>query len=125
VQELVETAKSAAQRAPKDTSGHAAVLLAGEALRWITGSPHLAEPYFRRVRRNEPSHPVVLEFYRALFCDESSATQLNSVLVQARRGTQDPQLRFELAQEIAELAEERLHSADRAIETWRAVLRED
>lgn len=125
LQELTDTAKAAAQRAPKDATGHDVVLLAGEVLWRIAGSPAAAEPYYRRVRRIDPSHPDVLAFYRTLFADEASATQLNSVLVQARRGSQDPQLRFELAQEIAELSEQRLGSPDRAIETWRAVLRED
>lgn len=125
LQDLGDTAKAAAQRAPKDASGQDAVLFAGEVLWAVTGNPQLAEPYFRRVRRSDPSHPLVLAFYRALFSDDSAATQLNSVLVQARRATDEPELRFALAQEIADLAEHRLKSPDRAIETWRAVLRED
>jgi len=123
--DLVETAKAAAQRAPRDAAGQEIVLFAGEVLWAASGQPQLAEPYYRRVRRAEPAHPDVLRFYRELFGDEASATQLNSVLVQARRASEDPQVRFELAVEIAELAETRLHSPDRAIETWRAVIRED
>lgn len=123
--DLVDTAKAAAQRAPRDESGHDVVLLCAEVLWRRTGQAALAEPYYRRVRRGEPAHPRVLEFYRELFGDESKAMQLIQVLVQARRASKEAELRFELAKEVAELAERRAGSPDRAIEMWRAVMRED
>ena len=123
--DLVDTAKVAAQRAPRDDSGHAVVLLGGEIIWALTQNPQQAEPYFRRVRRAQADHPSVLTFYRELFSGEGGATQLIQVLVQARRASADPQRRFELASEVAQIAEERLGSADRAVEMWRAVLRED
>ena len=46
------------------------------------------------------------------------------VLMAARRGAEDKDHRFELAYEMAKVAEERLQSRDRAIEVWRTVLRE-
>lgn len=123
--DLVDTAKAAAQRAPRDGNGNESVLTAAMVL-WRRGEqPQLAEPYYRRVRRSDPAHPDVLAFYRELFGDESKATQLIQVLVQARRASKDPQVRFGLAQEVATLAEERLGSGDRAIEMWRSVIRED
>ena len=123
--DLVDAAKAAAQRAPRDGSGNEAVLIAAQVL-WKRGDqPQLAEPYYRRVRRSDPAHPDVLGFYRALFAGDSKTTQLIQVLVQARRASKDPQLRFDLAEEVATLAEERLGSGDRAIEMWRSVIRED
>lgn len=123
--DLVDTAKAAAQRAPRDGSGNEAVLTAAVVL-WRRGDqPQLAEPYYRRVRRTDPAHPEVLAFYRELFGDDNKTTQLIQVLVQARRASKDPQIRFVLAEEVATLAEERLKSGDRAIEMWRSVIRED
>jgi golgin subfamily B member 1 len=123
--ELIETAKAAAQRAPRDAAGNAVALLSGGVIWAATGDPKLAEPYFRRVRRAEPAHPQVLDFYRELFAAQESAAQLIQVLVQARRAATEATQRFALAMEVAEIAEQRLGSSDRAIEIWRAVLRED
>ncbi|MCA9648715.1 MAG: tetratricopeptide repeat protein [Myxococcales bacterium] len=123
--ELVDAAKALAQRAPRDGGGNAVALLAGTVIWRHTQDAKKAEPYFRRVRRSEPGDAQVLAFYRALFADEASATQLMQVLMQAQRGASDPEQRFALAQERAALAEERLGSADRAIEVWRSVMRED
>ena len=82
---LVDAAKAAAQRAPREDEGNPVALLAGEIVWRSGGQPKLAEPYFRRVRRSEAANPVVLDFYRSLFSAESAASQLMQVLVQARR----------------------------------------
>lgn len=123
--DLVDAAKAAAQRAPRDEKGDAVALLAGSVIWRRSGQPQLAEPYFRRVRRTEPGHAEVLGFYRELFAGEAGATQLMQVLVQARRASKDAEARLQLAEEMARLAEQRLGSSDRAIEVWRSVLRED
>ena len=123
--ELIDVAKAAAQRAPREAAGNDVALLAGGVIWAATGDPKLAEPYFRRVRRAEPANPQVLDFYRELFAEDAVAAQLIQVLVQARRAATDAVQRFALAMEVAEIAEQRLGSTDRAIEIWRAVLRED
>ncbi|MCX4245708.1 hypothetical protein [Paraliomyxa miuraensis] len=123
--DVVDAAKAAAQRAPRDERGNAVALLCGTVIWRRSGQAQLAEPYFRRVRRSEPGHPDVLGFYRDLFAGESAGTQLMQVLVQARRAAMDSEQRFGLAEEMAKLAEERLGSSDRAIEVWRSVMRED
>jgi hypothetical protein len=122
---LVDAAKAAAQKAPRDASGTEVALLAGEVVWKAGGQPKIAEPYFRRVRRNDASNERVLGFYRSLFSAESAASQLMQVLVQARRAEQDADRRFVLAEEMSDVAQNRLRSADRAIEVWRSVLRED
>ena len=82
--DLVDAAKAAAQRAPRDGTGNESVLTAAMVLWRRSEQPQLAEPYYRRVRRSDPAHPDVLGFYRELFGEESKATQLIQVLVQAR-----------------------------------------
>ncbi|MBX7083370.1 MAG: tetratricopeptide repeat protein [Nannocystaceae bacterium] len=123
--ELIETAKGVAARAPRDDAGNDVALLAGAVVWRRSGQAQLAEPYFRRVRRSEPAHPEVLAFYRALFAGDAGVAQLISVLVQARRASKDAEARFALAEEVAKLAESQPGGIDRAIETWRSVLRED
>ena len=132
-EEVVYAAKIAAQRAPREAAGNDVALLAGMVM-WRLGQPSgginpaaQAEPYFRRVRRNDPASADVLAFYRDMFAADSDASQLMQVLVQARRALkkEDIEPRFALAQEMADLAEKKLASVDRAIEVWRSVLRED
>lgn len=122
---IVDRAKTLAQRAPRKQEGNAVALLCGEAVWRVGKQPRLAEPYFRRVRRNDASNEAVVSFYRELFSGPSDGSQLMQVLVQARRASKDPDRRFELAEEMATLAQERLGSTDRAIEVWRSVVRED
>lgn len=132
-EEMVDAAKVAAQRAPREAAGNDVALLAGMVV-WRLGAPQggaspsaQAEPYFRRVRRNDPANAEVLGFYRDMFASDSDASQLMQVLVQARRALKkdDAEPRLALAQEMADLAEKKLGSLDRAIEVWRSVLRED
>ncbi|PRP99028.1 tetratricopeptide repeat protein [Enhygromyxa salina] len=124
-QAIVDRAKTLAQRAPRNADGNDVALLSGEVLWRVGGQPRLAEPYFRRVRRSDASNPDIVGFYRELFSSAADGSQLMQVLVQARRASKDPDHRFELAEEMASLAQDRLGSTDRAIEVWRAVVRED
>lgn len=123
--DVVDAAKALAQRAPRDDQGVPVASLAGATVWRIGGQPQLAEPYFRRVRRAAPAHAEVLAFYRELFAGDADARQLTQVLGQARRASKDPEQRLGLAAEMAELAQQRLKSPDRAIEVWRSVVRED
>ncbi|WP_434416196.1 tetratricopeptide repeat protein [Nannocystis pusilla] len=126
-EEVVEFAKLAAQKAPREGAGNDVALLAGVVVWRLSGQSTQAEPYFRRVRRNEPANPQILAFYREMFSSDADASQLMQVLVQARRSLkkEDTDQRFALAHEMADLAEKKLGSIDRAIEVWRSVLRED
>lgn len=125
--EVVDAAKVAAQRAPRENAGNDVALLAGVVVWRLSGQSSQAEPYFRRVRRLEPANPEVLAFYRSMFASEADASQLMQVLLQARRALKKEELdqRFALAHEMADLAEKKLGSVDRAIEVWRSALRED
>jgi tetratricopeptide (TPR) repeat protein len=122
---IVDRAKTLAQRAPRDEPGDGVALLCGEVVWRVGGQPRIAEPYFRRVRRSDAANPDVVGFYRDLFSSAADGTQLMQVLVQARRASNDADTRFALAEEMANLAQDRLGSTDRAIEVWRSVVRED
>ncbi len=122
---IVERAKALAQRAPREDEGNGVAVLAGEVLWRVANQPRLAEPYYRRVRRAEPANEQVVDFYRELFSAAADGSQLMQVLVQARRAITDVDRRFALAEEMAQLAQDRLGSTDRAIEVWRSVVRED
>ena len=121
---LVDSAKALAQRAGRDASGAEVAVLAGMVVWKMGEEAKIAEPYFRRVRRALPADPRVLDFYRELFEGESDGSQLMQVLMAARRGAEDQEQRYALAEEIATLAELRLKSVDRAIEVWRTAMRE-
>ncbi|MCA9691667.1 MAG: tetratricopeptide repeat protein, partial [Myxococcales bacterium] len=124
--EIVNTAKVSAQRAPRNADGNDVALLAGLAVWKVGGDPKVAEPYFRRVRRGAPDNADLLAFYREVYSGEKDASQLMQVLVQARRAIKDDTAaRLALAEEMADIAEHKLGSVDRAIEVWRSVLRED
>ncbi|MCB9569743.1 MAG: tetratricopeptide repeat protein [Myxococcales bacterium] len=127
VDEIVDAAKHSAQRAPRNDAGNDIALLAGLVVWKVGQQTDLAEPFFRRIRRSEPANLDVLGFYREVFSADKDASQLMQVLVQARRSLKkdDVDRRFELAEEMAEIAEQKLGSVDRAIEVWRSVLRED
>lgn len=127
VDEVVDAAKMAAQRAPRNDSGNDIALLAGMVVWRLGKQTELAEPFFRRIRRADPASPDVLAFYREVFAADTDASQLVQVLVQARRSLKkdESERRFALAEEMASLAEKQLGSVDRAIEVWRSVLRED
>ena len=127
VDEVVDAAKLAAQRAPRNDSGNDIALLSGMVVWKIGKQTDQAEPYFRRIRRSDPASLDVLAFYREVFAADTDASQLMQVLVQARRALRkdETERRFALAEEMAGLAEKQLGSVDRAIEVWRSVLRED
>jgi tetratricopeptide (TPR) repeat protein len=134
-EEIVDAAKVAAQRAPREAAGNDVALLAG----MVVWKPRRLGERWRPAPRPRPSptsvacgattRPAadVLAFYRDMFSADSDASQLMQVLVQARRALkkEDIEPRFALAQEMADLAEKKLGSLDRAIEVWRSVMRED
>lgn len=82
-----------------------------------------AEPYFDRVRRADPLHPTMLEFFRA-FCSEGDKARLTQVLSDAQRAMADGAEKRALAAEIAKLAEAQ-ENAHKAIEQYKSILRSD
>lgn len=84
--------------------------------------PDAAEPYFERLRRHEPAHPGMLDFFREWCGQKGEQTRLVQILTDAQRAMPDGPERAKLAGEIAQLAEEGAN-AQKAIEQWRTLLR--
>ncbi|MBX3224301.1 MAG: hypothetical protein KF795_27550 [Labilithrix sp.] len=81
-----------------------------------------AEPYFERLRKHEPAHPGMLDFFREWCVQKGEQTRLVQILTDAQRAMSDGPERAKLAGEIAQLAEEGAN-AQKAIEQWRTLLR--
>ncbi len=82
-----------------------------------------AELYFRRIRKAEPSHPALMEFYRDYHSRRGEIPQLLALFAQAQKAETDPEKRIRLGIEMAELAEQRPQSAEKAIDVWKSLLR--
>jgi tetratricopeptide (TPR) repeat protein len=88
------------------------------------GRPEAAESWFERLRRLDPAHPGMLAFFREWCSARGETTRLASIFSDAQRATPDGPERGALAAEVAKLAEDSAN-AQKAIEQWRAVLRQD
>ncbi|MCL2447860.1 MAG: hypothetical protein FWD17_02810, partial [Polyangiaceae bacterium] len=90
----------------------------------MRGRPEAAEPWFEKLRRIEPAHPGMLSFFREWCSSRGETQRLASVLTDAQRALSDGAERSALVAEVAKLAEEGAN-AQKAIEQWRALLRQD
>ena len=82
-----------------------------------------AELYFRRIRKAEPTHPLLMEFYRDYHTRRGEMPQLLALLGQVQRAEEDPEKRIKLGIEMAELAEQRPQSTEKAIDIWKGLAR--
>ncbi len=85
----------------------------------------LAEEYFRRIRKIDPGHSAMLEFYRAYHKERNEGAKLLAILQAAQKAEVDPAKKSALAVEIAELAESDIGTPEKAIDSWKAILRSD
>ena len=83
----------------------------------------MAEPFFRRVRKLDPSNREMVEFYRAYHTARNELPQLLAVLAQAQKTESDVDRRVAMGIEMARAAEQRAQNADKAIEIWKGLLR--
>ncbi len=90
----------------------------------MRNAPEAAESYFERLRKLEPAHPGMLDFFREWKGLHSASGRLMTILTEAQRAMPDGPERARIATEIAKLAEEGAN-ATKAIEQWRAILRND
>jgi tetratricopeptide (TPR) repeat protein len=84
-----------------------------------------AEESFRRIRKVEPAHPVMLDFYREYHKERAEGQKLLQVLQAAQKAETDPQKRSALSIEMAGLAETEVGNPEKAIDSWKAILRQD
>ncbi len=86
--------------------------------------PDAAEPYFERLRKLEPAHPGMLNFFREWCGKRGEVQKLTQVLSDALRAMPEGPERTAIVTEVAKLSEEG-QNATKAIENWRNVLRQD
>ncbi len=88
------------------------------------GELDAAEEFLRRVRKGDPTHPAVLDFYRAYYPARGEGAKLVALLRQAEAAVPAGDSRQRaFALEIAELAEAQLGNPEKAIEAWKQLLR--
>ncbi len=90
----------------------------------MRGRPEVAEPWFERLRKLDPAHPGMLTFFREWCSTRGESVRLAAILGDAQRATADGPERAAIVAEVAKLAEEGAN-AQKAIEQWRTVLRQD
>jgi tetratricopeptide (TPR) repeat protein len=90
----------------------------------MRGQPDAAEPYFERVRRADPTHAGMLNFFREWCTAKNDKARLSAILTDAQRAMADGPDKRALATEIARLAESQ-ENATKAIEQYKTVLRAD
>ena len=90
----------------------------------VRGNKADAEPWFERVRKIEPAHEGMLEFFREYCRELGDESRWIDVLQGAQRAMPDGKAKARAAVELAELAEKQTN-AQRAIEQYRAVLRQE
>ncbi len=94
-------------------------------LHWrMRGSAHDAEPWFERIRKLDPTHQGMLDFYREYSTELGDDRRLIEVLQGAQRAMKDGSEKVAIGGELAKLAEGQ-ENAQKAIEQYKAVLRQD
>ncbi len=86
--------------------------------------PDAAEPYFGRLRKMDPGHPGMLDFYRAYLADDPEGRWI-TILADAQRGASSDEQKLQLAIELATAAQAHPQGTERAIDAWKVVLRHD
>ncbi len=87
------------------------------------GQPDMAESFFRRVRKLDPSNRTMVEFYREYHGARNEQPQLLAILAQAQKTETDTERRLAMGIEMARAAEQRPQHAEKAIEIWKGILR--
>jgi tetratricopeptide (TPR) repeat protein len=90
----------------------------------MRGRSDAAEPWFDKLRKLEPANAGMLSFFREWCSARGDVTRLIAILTDAQRSLPEGPERADLAGEIARLAEEGAN-AQKAIDQWRAILRQD
>jgi tetratricopeptide (TPR) repeat protein len=94
-------------------------------LNWKTlARPDAAEAYFEKVRRVDPTHAGMLQFFRERCLARGDNVRLMTILTDAQRAQPDGEGKRAIAEEIAKLAEGQ-ENARRAIEQYKTILRSD
>lgn len=90
----------------------------------MRGAPEAAEPYFERLRRLEPAHPGLIQFFRDWCGKRDEKARFAQILTDAVRAMPDTAERRALTSELGGMADEGANAA-RSIEQWKVLLRQD
>jgi tetratricopeptide (TPR) repeat protein len=90
----------------------------------MRGKPEAAEPWFEKLRKLEPANQGMLSFFREWCAARGESARLATVLTEAQRALPEGPERNSIVAELAKLAEEGAN-ANKAIEQWRSILRQD
>ncbi|MBI4512241.1 MAG: tetratricopeptide repeat protein [Deltaproteobacteria bacterium] len=89
------------------------------------GKADAAEEYFRRIRKLDAAHPVMVGFFREYHQQRGEGSKLLAVLQQAHKLETDAQRKRQLGLEVASLAESAGANPEKAIDSWKAILRQN
>lgn len=120
--DLVGAAEQLEQALRRDPQGlHAVAILERLGrIHWSgRGDAAAAERVFARLRRVQPRNAEMLRFFAERMESGRDWRRLYSTLVALRDVTDEPQEQLALTERLAELAERRLESPDRAVEAWK------
>ena len=91
------------QRSPESEQG---MLTQLAMVHWrILEDGQAAEPYFARLRKLDPAHPGMIDFYLERFGESDPEGKLLTVLADAQRAADDPDDQLRFARELAKRAE--------------------
>ena len=121
--ELVKVYETALRTAKRGMAEGPILLVLGELYWKQLGQLEQAEGYFRRARKTMPAAAQVLRFYREYHTNRDELPQLFTLLGQAQKAEPDVDARVRLGIEMAELAERRPQLLEKAVDTWKALLR--
>ena len=122
-QALIRVYENALRVRPR-ADAETAMLLQIAMLWWKKlGNLEAADEYWKRVRKSEPAHPAMLDFYRDYHGKEPG--KLLPILQQAQKLESDARRRLDLATEMARLSEKVSGGTEKAIDLWKSVLKQD
>lgn len=123
--ELVALYEEALKSRPRGEAEHAILLQIGMVHWRMRNDLEAAEEYFQRLRKANPTHAGMLQFYRELTANREEPMKMLQVLNEAQRATRDVDMKLEFCREIARVAESQADNQTKAIDAWKQVLRLD
>ncbi|HEV8323651.1 MAG TPA: tetratricopeptide repeat protein, partial [Myxococcota bacterium] len=120
---LIQLYENALRARPRGEAEMAVLLQIGLLWWRKVKEPAKAEEYFKRLRKIDASHPAVLAFSREFYADAKDYRELINVLTAAQRVAKEEDERIALAREIADISAGPGEAPERAIESWKGVLR--
>jgi tetratricopeptide (TPR) repeat protein len=122
-QALIRVYENALRSRPRGESEIGVYLQIGMLWWKKVGNLESADEYWKKVRKAEPAHPAMLEFYRQYHAKEPA--KLLAVLQQAQKVEADAKRRLDLSVETATVAEKASGAVEKAIDLWKAVVKLD